>query len=182
MGKVLRITEEQLAALIKSTIRENNYPAGAEYDINAPWNKETLEKIGDTVSGSYIGVAYGDNEYLFKNTKTGEFVYTNDNAWETFGNRAGIVDALYDFLDVPMVNDGGEQVPEDEWEGNVTDEQKFNALVSYLNNNEKRGIDSNIGTLEDWEDGVCDFIVATPENISDVSYDERIISTVTQRQ
>lgn len=186
MAKRYRVTETQLEKIFESwekkkiTEMDNfNYPTGSD-NPNAPWNQKdpNLTK-GVKSEGKYILIYFDEDEYLFKNTETNQFIYTQDASWEDLTQRTiiDIKDQLADYLEIPVTiekdEDGESEVYVDDWKDYITSEDVANALESYLNKN-----DSEVTTPDEWEMGAGKFVALTPESVDDIIYSSELKSKI----
>ena len=177
-----RITEGQLKKIFselggKNISEYNNwdYPEGADADPNAPWNQDYEEgmKMGETVTGNYVGVSYDRGEYLLKNKSNNQVLYTNTDMWEDYKNREDIYSELYDYLDIPQEEeedeDGKYAVDADGWRDTISDDSLLYALASYLNDMTKRGKEISITNDPNiWEDGEHKFLLVSQPAIEQI--------------
>lgn len=185
--KVYRITESQMRKILMSKkVSDNksdqmdmneygNYPAGSANDPNAPWNDGgTYSKSGEYVRGNFIGVGYDADEMILMDKSNNKYYLTYNDAMEEEGED--IYELLSDYLDIPQEEDEDEDgrymVAVDDWKSYIDQHDLLEALASYLNFLNKKGLDIESSTdLDKFESGDSKLLELTPETIESVSSD-----------
>lgn len=149
---------ETLRALIRRAIREN-YPAGAEYDSNAPWNQsEPNVEHGKSVP-SNLKVIGGDEEEEFL-ISNGEKVYVISKITVT-ENPDFFRELVNTYGSVPYETEGPDEDGEPSytylWEdAELTTEDLISAAQDMINK-------GNIGSSDDYATGESFIYELTPE-------------------
>jgi hypothetical protein len=134
---------------------DNDLPAGAESDPNAPWNQRDR---GPSVRGkspsknNVVPVAEHSGQYLFFDRNTKHYVFTLNDAF------SDIFDLLDDYLDKEPGTSS------DEWRDYVSSKDILRALARYINDG-KADLAIN---RDEYEDGDYDFLLVTKENFDEV--------------
>jgi hypothetical protein len=180
-----KITEDQLKRIFNELgnkaideMDNYNYPMGSDTP-SAPWNQDYEEgmKIGETVSGNYVGAAYGRGEFLLKDKTNNQILYTNTDMWDNYQDDEDIYSELSDYLNIPQEEeadeDGRYSVNADGWRDTISDDDLLDALASYLNDMAK--MNREISVTNDpnkWEDGEHKFLLVTQQAIEQILDDK----------
>ena len=180
-----KITEDQLKRIFNELgnkaideMDNYNYPMGSDTP-SAPWNQDYEEgmKMGETVSGNYVGVVYERSEFLLKNKENNQLIYTNTDMWDDYKNDTDIYEELSDYLNIPQEEeadeDGRYSVNAADWKDTISDDDLLDGLESYLNDMAKRNKEISITNDPNvWEDGEYKFLLITQQAIEQIWSDK----------
>jgi len=138
---IKKIISEEVRKIFKE-----NYPMGAEFDSNAPWNQDDNVRQGQKASESNYDLLWADNEFAFFKGQDGNVYVLYVDAIEK-SDLEPFADREEEFLGKD--EDGMPEVEYGDWE--ITDE----VLENFVN-----ASDITVGSgIDDYESGEYDLVM-----------------------